>query len=258
MTELLEHADYRPHRLMTLWRSTIGKKYVAALSGMVLAIFVVLHMLGNLKALEGAGHGHPAIDRYAHFLRTAGSPALPHNFMLWIERIVLFTALVLHVTAILQLRARNRRSKPAEFQAKRARSTLAARTMFVSGSLILIFVVFHILQFTTRTIHPTPLVEDKVYANAYHAFHDWWIVIVYVGVVTLLGLHLNHALWSGAQTAGVDNPDRNWFWRRLASGVAVLTMVGFALVPLLFAFGALPKPVKPGPSTHFVITSVVK
>jgi len=243
MTTVSEHLDSRPHRLKSLWQSSIGKKYVVAVTGVILAAFVVVHMLGNLKAIEGAGGGHPALDRYAHFLRTAGSPALPHNFLLWIERIVLLSALVLHLTAIFQLQKRNRRAKPAQYRGQRIRSTLAARTMLVSGLTILGFVVFHILQFTTRTIHPTPLVEGQVYANAYHAFHDWWIVILYVGAVTLLGFHLNHALWSGAQTAGVDNPDRNWFWRRLASGVTVLTVVGFALIPILFAFDALPKPV---------------
>ena len=81
-----------------------------------------------------------------------------------------------------------------------------------------------------------------MYANAYGAFHQWWLVVIYVGAVILLGYHLNHGLWSGAQTAGVDNPDRNWFWRRLASGVTALTVIGFALVPILFATNALPKP----------------
>ncbi len=241
MTATKTKVDYRPHRLRSLWHSTIGKKYVAAISGMLLAGFVVAHMAGNLKAIEGPGGGHAAVDTYAHFLRTIGSPALPHNFVLWIERIVLVTALLLHLTAITQLTLRNRRAK-ATGSAKRVSSTLAARTMLVSGSLILLFIVFHILQFTTRTIHPTPLYDGTVYYNAYHAFHTWWIVLIYVGAVTLLGFHLNHALWSGAQTAGVDNPDRNWFWRRLASGVTVLTVVGFALIPLLFAFDALPAP----------------
>jgi succinate dehydrogenase / fumarate reductase, cytochrome b subunit len=112
-----------------------------------------------------------------------------------------------------------------------------------TGLLILVFIVFHILQFTTRTIHPTPLASGTVYANAYGAFQKWWIVLIYVGAVVLLGYHLNHALWSGAQTAGVDNPDRNWFWRRLATGVTLLVVIGFALVPTLFWTGALPKPV---------------
>jgi succinate dehydrogenase / fumarate reductase cytochrome b subunit len=234
--------DYRPHRLRTLWHSTIGKKYVAAVSGVVLALFVVAHMLGNLKAIEGPGHGHAALDSYAHFLRTVGSPVLPHDFALWAERIVLFTALVLHVTVVAQLYRRNRAAQPRQHRAKRIRSTLAARTMPLTGLVILVFVIFHVLQFTTLTIHPTPLHESTVYANAYGAFQKWWLVLIYVAVVLLLGFHMNHALWSGAQTAGVDNPDRNWFWRRLATAVTLVTVVGFALVPTLFWTGALPKP----------------
>jgi succinate dehydrogenase / fumarate reductase cytochrome b subunit len=235
--------DYRPHRLKTLWRSTIGKKYVAAVTGVMLAGFVIAHMLGNLKALEGPGNGHAALDRYAHFLRTIGSPVLPHDFALWVERIVLFTALVLHLTTVFQLYRRNQAARSKEHRPKRIRSTIAARTMPLSGLLILVFLIFHVLQFTTFTIHPTPLASGTVYANAYGAFQKWWIVLIYVGAVVLLGFHMNHALWSGAQTAGVDNPDRNWLWRRLASAVTVITVIGFALVPTLFWTGALPKPV---------------
>jgi succinate dehydrogenase / fumarate reductase cytochrome b subunit len=236
--------DYRPHRLKTLWRSTIGKKYVAAVTGILLAGFVIAHMLGNLKALEGPGYGHAALDGYARFLRTVGSPVLPHSFALWIERIVLFTALVLHVTVVTQLYRRNRAAQPKEHRPKRIRSTIAARTMPLTGLVILVFVIFHVLQFTTLTIHPTPLHDGTVYANAYHAFQKWWIVLIYVGVIVLLGFHMNHALWSGAQTAGVDSPDRNWFWRRLATAVTLVTVIGFALVPTLFWTGALPKPVR--------------
>jgi succinate dehydrogenase / fumarate reductase cytochrome b subunit len=235
--------DYRPHRLKTLWHSTIGKKYVAAVTGVLLAGFVIAHMLGNLKAIEGPGHGHAALDGYAHFLRTLGSPALPHDFALWIERSVLFVALLLHVTVVTQLYRRNRAAQPRAHRPTRIRSTIAARTMPLTGLVILIFVIFHVLQFTTLTIHPTPLHDGTVYANAYGAFQKWWIVLIYVGAVVLLGFHMNHALWSGAQTAGVDNPDRNWFWRRLATGVTVVTVIGFALVPTLFWTGALPKPV---------------
>jgi succinate dehydrogenase / fumarate reductase cytochrome b subunit len=237
------HTDFRPHRLLALWRSTIGKKYVAAVTGVLLAGFVIAHMLGNLKALEGAGNGHPAIDKYAHFLRTLGSPVLPHDFALWVERVILLAALVLHVTVVTQLWLRNRRAKPAGHAGKLVRATIAARTMPWTGILILVFVVFHVLQFTTGTIHPTSFTNGAVYSNTYHAFQQWWLVLIYVGIVVLLGYHLNHALWSGAQTAGVDNPDRNWFWRRLATVTALLVVVGFALIPILFWTGALPKPV---------------
>jgi succinate dehydrogenase / fumarate reductase cytochrome b subunit len=236
--------DYRPHRLLSLWRTTIGKKYVAAVTGLIIAIWVVLHMLGNLKAIEGPGGAstEAAIDRYAKFLRTVGSPLFPHDMVLWIIRAILILALVLHVTVVFQLWARNRKAKPPADRGKPVRATIFARTMPWTGILILVFVIFHLLQFTTRTIHPTKLVNGAVYANTYYAFQQWWLVLIYVGAVVLLGFHLNHALWSGAQTAGVDNPDRNWFLRRLASGITILTVGGFALIPILYFVGALPKP----------------
>jgi succinate dehydrogenase / fumarate reductase, cytochrome b subunit len=232
-----------PHRLMVLWGSTIGKKYVAAVTGVILAAWVVLHMLGNLKAIEGPGHGNAAIDRYAHFLRTAGSPVLPHDLLLWIIRILVLSALVLHLTAITQLYLRNRKSKPAAHRAARVRSTIWARTMPYTGLVILFFLIFHILMFTTLTIQPAHMVKYHVYANMYGNFHKWWVDVIYVAAVVFLGFHINHGLWSGAQTAGMDNPDRNWFWRRLASGVTIVTVMGFVCIPLLFAFDALPKPI---------------
>src|SRR5581483_2500836 len=145
--------DFRPHRLRALWNSTLGKKYVVAITGVLLAGFVIAHMLGNLKAIEGPGAGHASIDRYAHFLRTLGSPVLPHDFALWVERAILIAALILHVVAITQLWRRNRAAKPEH--GPRIRSTISARTVRLTGVLILAFVVFHILHFTTRTIHPS-------------------------------------------------------------------------------------------------------
>ena len=237
--------DYRPHRLLSLWRTTIGKKYVAAVTGAIIAIWIVLHMLGNLKAIEGPGRGHAALDGYAHWLRTAFSPVFPNDMVLWIIRTILIIALVLHIVAVVQLWRLNRRARPRNQKSKPVRSTVFARTMTWSGVLVLAFAIFHVLQFTTRTIHPTKLANGAVYANAYYAFQKWWIVAIYVVAVVLLGFHLNHGLWSGSQTVGVDSPDRNWFWRRLATGVTVVTVVGFALIPILYAADVFPKPVAP-------------
>jgi succinate dehydrogenase / fumarate reductase, cytochrome b subunit len=237
--------DARPHRLLTLWRSTIGKKYVAAITGVMIAIWVVLHMLGNLKAIEGPGNAQSqaAIDRYARTLRTLFSPVFPHDMVLWIIRGILILAVILHVVSVTQLWLRNRKAQPRSHRSKLIRASWFARTMPWTGILILAFVIFHVLQFTTLTVHPTKLVKGAVYANTYTAFQKWWLVAIYVGAVTLVGFHLNHGLWSGTQTAGVDNPDRNWFWRRMTSAISFLTVVGFALIPILFIAGALPKPV---------------
>jgi succinate dehydrogenase / fumarate reductase cytochrome b subunit len=244
MAEVTHHdsgAD-RPRRLLNLWRTTIGKKWLVAITGLILAGYVILHMLGNLKALQGAGGGEPALDKYAEWLRDAGGPVIPHDGLVWVTRGVVLTALVLHVYAILALTARNRAARPAGHAAVRTRGTLSARTMLWTGIAILVFVVFHILHFTTGTIDPTPIRSGAVYANAYGAFEEWWLLIIYLAAVSIVGLHLYHALWSATQTAGVDNPDRNWFWRKLATVTSVGVVVGFAIVPVLFFAGALPEP----------------
>jgi succinate dehydrogenase / fumarate reductase cytochrome b subunit len=245
MAEVTHHdsgAD-RPRRLLNLWRTTIGKKWLVAITGLILAGYVILHMLGNLKALQGAGGGEPAIDKYAEWLRDAGGPVIPHEGVVWVFRTVLLVALVLHVYAILALTKRNHAARPAGHPALRTRGSLSARTMLWSGLLILAFVVFHILHFTTGTIHPTPITSGAVYENAYDAFEKWWLLAIYLGAVGLVGLHLHHALWSATQTAGIDNPDRNWFWRKLATATTIGVVAGFAIVPVLFFAGALPEPV---------------
>jgi succinate dehydrogenase / fumarate reductase cytochrome b subunit len=243
----LHNRQERPHRLRKLWRTTLGKKWLVAITGLVLAGYVIGHMLGNLKALQGAGGGEPAIDRYAEWLRDAGGPVIPHEGVVWAVRALLLTALVLHVYAILALTRRNLAARPAGHPATRTRGSLSARTMLWTGGLILAFVVFHILHFTTGTIHPTPINSGAVYENAYDAFDKWWLVAIYLAAVGLVGLHLHHALWSATQTTGVDNPDRNWFWRRLATVTTVGVVAGFAVVPVLFFAGALPDP---APSTE--------
>jgi succinate dehydrogenase cytochrome b subunit len=244
--------EYRAGRIRALWRTTIGKKYVVAITGVIMALWLVGHMAGNLKALGGPGSAGQAsaIDHYAEWLRHAGGPAIPREGVLWASRVVILTAVILHIIAITQLYARNRAARPPDYRnPTRVRSTFAARTMYVTGPLILAFIVFHILHFTTRTIHPTPLAEGAVYRNLDLAFAKWWLVAIYVGAVAALGFHLHHSLWSAAQTAGMDNPDRNWFWRRQASVVTAAVVIGFSLVPILFLTGALPD-AKTSPTSH--------
>ena len=221
-----------------------------AVTGVVLFGFVLLHMLGNLKTFTGRdAEGVPHIDTYAHFLRTMGEPLLPHGFALWTTRIVLLVALVLHVALVIRLQARNRAARPIGYHHRPARevSTAAARTMLVSGLLLLVFVVIHVLQFTTGTIDITPIVPEHVYANLHNAFGVWYIVLFYVIAMGVLGFHLYHGVWSLFQTLGIDNPDRNRGLRLSAALATVLILLGFCSAPVLFYFGLLPAPPEAAP-----------
>ena len=146
--------------LREVWRSTIGKKLIVGITGVILAAYVIAHMLGNLKALQGAGGGSEApLDTYAEWIRTFGEPLIPREGVLWTVRVVLVLALVIHVAGIVQLIRRNRRARPEGHRSATVyKRTLSARTMTLSGFLLLAFIVFHVLQFTTLTIQPTPLV----------------------------------------------------------------------------------------------------
>ena len=230
--------------LREVWSSTIGKKIVVAISGVILMAYVIVHALGNLKVIQGSGGGSETapVDRYSEFLRTAGDPAIPENGLLWLVRVILLIALVLHIAAIWQLTARNHRARPRGTQPQRQASTLAVRTMLWTGIALGVFVVFHVLHLTTRTIHPTELAHGTVYANLHGAFQEWWMVAIYVAAVALLFFHLRHALWSVTQTWGIDKPNRNPTLRRGATITTVVTVAAFAFIPVGFLLGVFPDP----------------
>ncbi len=237
-------AQPRLRWLREVWGSTIGKKLIVGVTGVILAAYVILHMLGNLKALQGNGDGgESSIDKYAEWLRTFGQPAIPREGILWGARAVLLAALIIHIVGIWQLIQRNREARPDGYQhPKRIQRSLASRTMAASGFILLAFIIFHILQFTTLTIEPTPLGAGTVYANVYNAFQEWWLVVIYVAAVIVLGYHLRHALWSVLQTHGFDKPNRNRAFRGGATATAVAVTVGFAAVPIAFLIGVMPEP----------------
>lgn len=232
--------------LREAWNSTIGKKVIVAATGLILALYVILHALGNLKGLQGPGTGAAPIDTYGEWLRTVGEPAIPRNGVLWVVRATLLGALIVHVVGVTQLIQRNRAARPEhQRRTEVVQRSLASRTMAISGFVLLAFIVFHVLQFTTLTIEPTPLAEGAVYANIYNAFQEWWLVGIYVIAMVLLGLHLRHALWSLLQTVGWDSPNRNPSFRRGATTTAVLVSGAFALIPIVFFVGLMPEPDAP-------------
>lgn len=228
--------------MVDLWKTTIGKKVFVAVSGAILIGYLILHMAGNLWSLAGPGDGVPHIDEYAEWLRTFGGPLIPEDGILWAVRLILLTALVVHVVGVVQLKRRNRAARPPAFPARRIGRSWESNLMMVSGTAILAFVIFHILQFTTLTIDVTPLTKGAIYANLYNAFQEWYFVLIYLVAVVLVGAHLRHAIWSLFQTLGLDNPERNRQIRTGASLLTVLLVAGFASVPILFYSGALGAP----------------
>ncbi|CAB4960880.1 unannotated protein [freshwater metagenome] len=228
------------------WDSNVGKKIAVALTGIVLVGYVVLHMIGNLTALLGAGEaasGGAQIDEYGHWLREFGTPLLPAETFLWAVRVFLLASLVVHVVGVYQLTMRNRAARPAGFPARRIGRSWSARTMRLTGPLLLAFIVFHILHFTVLAVDVTPLAHGEIYSNIHGAFQKWYFVVLYVAAVAALGYHLRHGVWSLFQTLGIDTPARNAYLRHGATALTVFVVVGFWMVPISFATGALPEPV---------------
>lgn len=228
--------------LREVWASSVGKKVIVAITGTVLAAYLVLHVAGNLKAFQGAGEDGAPIDKYAEWLRTFGEPAIPREGVLWTIRVILLLCLVLHVVGVIQLAARNRAARPPGHPAPPIRRSLAARTMLVGGLFLLAFIVFHILHFTTGTVQPSTFADGAVYRNLDEAFSQPGFVAIYVLASLAIGLHAWHAVWSSTQTAGWDKPNRNPTFRRGSSLVALAMAIGFAAVPIAFWTGVMEDP----------------
>jgi succinate dehydrogenase / fumarate reductase cytochrome b subunit len=233
--------------LKSFYGSTIGKKISMALSGLVLVLFVLGHMAGNLKIFAGIdpSTGDYKIDDYGRFLRAMGAEMLGHSGVLWLVRAVLLACLVIHAFSGIQLARLNRQAKPIGYKSPKYRSANAAsRTMLYGGLFLLLFVVFHILHFTTGQLHFSGFVEGQVYANVASAFRNAGTAAFYVVAMGLLAAHLYHGTWSMFQTLGVDTPRWNTGIRTAAKVVAVALFVGFSSVPVAILVGALPAPVE--------------
>lgn len=239
-----EHKEDAVRRWWAFYGSPIGKKVMVAATGGLMLAFLVGHVAGNLKVfLPNPEPGVPDIDAYAEFLRAIGEPILPHGAVLWILRVVLVLIVTLHVICVIQLSTQNRAARPVAYRvASRVPTPWAARWMMVTGLVVLGFIVFHLLHFTTGTIEPSRFQAGAVYANLSAAFTRWPFVLLYLTGMGAIGVHVFHGAWSMSQSFGLDNPDRNRFLRRLAAVLAVALFVGFVTVPLSFAFGVMEAP----------------
>lgn len=218
----------RTRSVRSLWSTTIGKKAVMAVTGLIMLSFLVLHMLGDLKVFFGPQD----FDGYAAWLRTIGEPVLHHSWYLWLQRAVLLVAVVLHVTAAAQLSTRDRRARPVGYvHGQRPRATFATRTMRYGGVILALFIVWHLLDLTVGVANPD-FRPNGPYHNVVEDFQVWWINLIYIVAVVLLGVHINHGFWSASQTLGVNRPNRDKAIKAIGSTLAVAVTAGFVLVPV--------------------------
>lgn len=213
--------------MIKLWSSAVGKKIVMAITGLIMIAYLIGHMAGNLLVFRGSD----AINNYAHFLHTNVGP-------LWIARVVLIAAVVLHVVAVVQLYALDKKARPQAYaDYKPQASTFASRTMRIGGLIIFVFIVFHILHFTTGTIQPAPYEEGQVYANVVGSFQIWWVTALYVVAMIAVGAHLYHGGWSWLRTLGLARAKANPLNRPIAAALAIILWAGFTAIPLAIFFG---------------------
>lgn len=218
-------------RTPSFWSSTVGKKIVMAVSGLIMIGFVIVHMAGNLQLFEGAAR----LNTYSAFLHG------PANEALWILRVVLLAAVVAHVVAAYQLTVLDRAARPVPYAKRELQAaTIGSRTMRVGGVVLALFIVLHVLHFTTLTLQPAPLTEGDVYGNAIASFRIWWVTALYVVAMIALGLHLYHGAWSSVRTLGFERGRLDPFRRPVAIALALIVWAGFTLVPVAVFFHLVP------------------
>jgi succinate dehydrogenase / fumarate reductase, cytochrome b subunit len=218
-------------------RTTIYLKLLMAVSGLVFVVFVLLHMYGNLKAFAG----HDAYNEYAEHLRTMGTPILPRAGALWILRAVLVAALVLHVASAAALWRRAKRARTVRYQVKKHTGAIfASRLMRWGGVTLLLFIIWHLLNFTIGKVNVQGGPTNDPYNLLVDSFDTWWLTVIYLVAMTMLGAHLHHGTWSAMQTLGLTGTARaRTRAKRLAFVVAVVVTVGFSIVPIFILAGVI-------------------
>lgn len=218
------------------YRSAVGKKWVMALTGIALLGYVLAHMVGNLKVYLSPEE----INSYGEALRDLGGHLVPRTSLLWILRVGLAAAFVLHVHAAATLTLTNRRARPVRYQSHRdyVAANFASRTMRMTGIVVALFVIFHLMDLTWGTTHPD-FVRGDVYHNIVESFSRWPVALAYIVANLALGLHIFHGAWSMFQSLGINNPRYNHLRRWFAAAFAAVIVVGNVSFPVMVLAGVV-------------------
>lgn len=214
-------------------KSSLTKKYIMAVTGLMLIGFVVLHLIGNLQIFIG----REAMNHYAETLKNLGA-------FLWVARLGLLTIFVAHIVTAIQLTKANRQARPTPyFKEDTLKATLTSRTMMLSGLLILAYVVFHLMHFTLHKTHPefATLVDAKgrhdVYQMVILGFSNLPVTLTYIIAMLILGAHLHHGASSVFQSLGLNTPKYQKCTRVVGPGLAAAITLGYLSIPLAVFFG---------------------
>jgi len=217
------------NRVLGLWGTSVGKKAVMAVTGLVMIAYLITHVLANLLVFQGPAK----INAYSRFLHGTGGA-------LWGARLVLLACVVLHIVAAVQLTGRRQAARPIDYATGRQPqvSTLASRTIRWGGGLILVFLVYHIMHFTLGTVHPT-FVEGDPYHNVAAGFANPLVVLFYEVAMVAVGLHLYHGIWSSGRSLGMSSPSPHPLRRQLALALSVIVWAGFTVIPIAVYMGTI-------------------
>lgn len=221
---------------LAFYRTSVGKKYAMAISGIILMGFVLSHMVGNLKMYLG----EKTFDHYAEFLRELGEPLFPRTVVLWIIRLVLICAFIIHFHAALALTIQNKKARKSKenYQAPRdyIAASFASRTMRWGGIIILLFLFWHLADLTWGFANPD-FVRGHAYDNVAQSLQRVPITALYIVANLALGFHLSHGAWSLFQSLGINNPKYNSARRWFARGFATVIVLGNISFPVAVQLG---------------------
>ena len=222
--------------LVELYRSALGKKYVMAITGIMLVGFVFAHMVGNLKMYLGPAD----FNHYGEFLRELLVPILPRTVALWLLRIGLIAAFVLHIHAAYALTRINQAARSVKYQSQRdyIAASFASRTMRFTGVIFLIFLIWHLFDLSWTGTGAT-WVRGAAYENVDNSLSRIPVALLYIAGNLALGIHLFHGLWSLFQSLGWNNPRFNALRRRFAVGLSSLIVIGNVSFPIAVLLGVV-------------------
>jgi succinate dehydrogenase / fumarate reductase, cytochrome b subunit len=216
-------------------RASVGWKILMAVTGILLVLFLFAHMAGNLKIFFGG----PTFDHYAHWLRSIGTPLLPEDWYLWIQRTALTVAVIGHIVAAVVLALRARRARPVKYAHRpKIQGSYAARTMRWGGVIVLLFIVFHILDLTTGTLNPVGDPQHP-YANVVADFAPgrWYVTLFYTLAIVAVGFHLRHGIFSAVRTLGQQTARGERIARAVALILSIVLVAGYLSVPFAVLTG---------------------